>query len=893
MPTLFSVRKKEKNETARLSLPGYDMFSDSFSINTLGVSGTVTVTSKNRRNSERVYSVTISRAPGIFARSLVLTITPTYIVMNQTGTKISLRQLGCEEKMTLQEGGYQAFHWSSQSARHQVQLFLEEKEYDWSEGVELVPSHQSLQLKHRVESIRTPRPRLNLEDPVEKEWSVIQVDISCVDSQCYVFVKKMDATYLPFCLTNNTALDMITVIQEKAPYDTALTLPPLTSRLYTLPLVNEDQVLRIYTHALDAPIEKASYTVQLTVDVSKPGKLGVMRLKNPDRTVNVRMEMQKSMKVILFEEVPNKPLFTLMKKDQKHTQLHYLLQRRRDLLEMSAHLDRNINEQVEHIRQYTEEQEASGSGIPPSARATYLKLMYGVNTDLQNGRVMKAKIEFKVGSNWYETGMNRGKMNYWNMYKVCSEEEEIEMKMEVRGDLQRSSVGHAKLCLMDYAQKDCMYDLMVPFVNDEGTIVGEANIRFVNTNATEIAEAGFMKEFFYEQKNEVELVIQRLYNEVYVEKTLGRSQLSDRSLSRASHTGVYRTHSSTSSRSISVSSLSVDQLSAMDGDEATDDLEMNMSFCLMIHELKQIPLEPTNLQGVYITAKIGSTMLRLPVSVTIMPDEDAYPQEEVSITCSSTDFGCQFVQEGSNIIVSQLISDSQAERCGVRVGHILVDMDGEGMPRSLELLQEQLEMGEEATLSFVAPPLSECSRVIFEQQLLFPAGVTVGQQTIQLCVYQEKDQEEDVLLSQITLPISREIDADSCIRLSPLMSCSFSTNWNSFDVDSEIVQLSVNASIQGIGVSIVNSQPAEVLYLSLNKFHTVFTLNENGKKTVEVKLNSCQIDNQILGTKYPVLFGSPIDLENMNWLHFSAVILPHPSVLYIQYCSLLIQVNED
>ena len=163
MPTLFSVRKKEKNETARLSLPGYDMFSDSFSINTLGVSGTVTVTSKNRRNSERVYSVTISRAPGIFARSLVLTITPTYIVMNQTGTKISLRQLGCEEKMTLQEGGYQAFHWSSQSARHQVQLFLEEKEYDWSEGVELVPSHQSLQLKHRVESIRTPRPRLNME----------------------------------------------------------------------------------------------------------------------------------------------------------------------------------------------------------------------------------------------------------------------------------------------------------------------------------------------------------------------------------------------------------------------------------------------------------------------------------------------------------------------------------------------------------------------------------------------------------------------------------------------------------------------------------------------------------------------------------------------------------
>lgn len=892
MPSLFSVRKKEKNETARLSLPGYDMFSDSFSINTLGVSGTVTVTSKDRHNPERVYSVNISRAPGIFARSLVLTITPTYIVMNQTGTTVSLRQIGSEEKITLHEGGYQAFHWMNKNAKHQVQVLLEETEYDWSEGVELVPSHHSLQLKHRVESKRDPRPRTNLEDPVEKEWSVIQVDISCVDSQCFVFIKKMDPTYLPFCLTNNTALDMITVIQEKAPYETALTLPPLTSRLYTLPLVNEEQTLCIYTHALDAPIEKASYTAQLSVDVSKPGKLGVMRLKNPERTVNVRMEMQKSMKVILFEEVPNKSLFTLMKRDQKHNHLHYLLQRRRDLLEMSARLDDRINEQMTLIRNYIDEQEASGSGIPPSARSTYLKLMYGVDTGLQSGRVMRAKLQFQIGSEWYETGMNRGKLNYWNMFKVCSEEEEVEMKMEVRGDLQRSVVGYAKLRLLDYVQKDCMYDIMIPFYSNEGVAVGEANICFVNTNAPEIAEAGFMKELLYEQKNEVEMVIQRLYNEVYVEKTLGRSQTSDRSLSRASHTGVYRSHSSTSSRSLSVSSLSVEQLSAMDGEETTDDLEMNMSFCLMIHELKQIPLQPENLQGVYITAKIGSSQLRLPASVTVMSDEDAYPQEEVSVTCSTTDFGCQFAQEGNNIVVNQLVIDSQAERCGVRVGHILTDVDGEGAPKSLEWLQEQLEMGEETTLSFVAPPVHDCSRVIFEQQLLFPAGVTVGQQVMHLCVYQEKEQEEDILLSQVTLPISREADADSCIRISPMMSCYLSTSWNSFDVDSEIVQLSVNTFIQGVGVSIVNSLPTEVLYVSLNKFQAVLTLNENGKKTVEVKLNSCQVDNQILGTKYPVLFGSPIDLENMNWLHFSAVILPHPSVLYLQYCSLLVQVDE-
>ena len=94
-------------------------------------------------------------------------------------------------------------------------------------------------------------------------------------------------------------------------------------------------------------------------------------------------------------------------------------------------------------------------------------------------------------------------------------------------------------------------------------------------------------------------------------------------------------------------------------------------------------------------------------------------------------------------------------------------------------------------------------------------------------------------------------------------------------------------------MSIVDSDPMELLYVSLNKLQMSVLLNENGKKSVEVKLNSCQLDNQLLGTKYPVLFGSPIDLQSMNWLHFSAIIQPHPSVLYLQYCSLLVQVGME
>ena len=80
MPTLISLKKKDKNDAVRLTLKGYENYSDSFSINTTGVSGTVTLDSKDKKKPQKNYAVTISRAPGIFARSLVVTLTPLYII---------------------------------------------------------------------------------------------------------------------------------------------------------------------------------------------------------------------------------------------------------------------------------------------------------------------------------------------------------------------------------------------------------------------------------------------------------------------------------------------------------------------------------------------------------------------------------------------------------------------------------------------------------------------------------------------------------------------------------------------------------------------------------------------------------------------------------------------
>ena len=187
------MKKKDKSDAIRLSLPGYEEFSEPFSINTLGVSGVVTITSKNRHQPEKAFGVAITRAPGVFARSFVVTVTPLYIVMNHMDRTVRLRQVQCDSEVVLKSKDYTSFHWTSKTAEHKVQLEVEGEEYEWSQGFELVPGHVSLQLTKKRDRVSRYDvwEHEELEDPVEHPYSVVQVDVTMIQSQCYVFLKNM------------------------------------------------------------------------------------------------------------------------------------------------------------------------------------------------------------------------------------------------------------------------------------------------------------------------------------------------------------------------------------------------------------------------------------------------------------------------------------------------------------------------------------------------------------------------------------------------------------------------------------------------------------------------------------------------------------------------------
>ena len=195
LPALISVKKKDKNDAIRLSLPGYEDFSESFSVNTLGVTGVVTLAAKDRHKPEKAFGVAITRAPGLFARSFVVTLSPLYIVMNRIDKPVRLRQVDCDSEVALDSEGYCAFHWSSKTGKHAVQVKIEGEEYKWSQGFELVPGHLSIQMTKKRDKVSRYDvwSREEVENPVDHPYSVIQVDITMIDSQCYVFLKKMVA----------------------------------------------------------------------------------------------------------------------------------------------------------------------------------------------------------------------------------------------------------------------------------------------------------------------------------------------------------------------------------------------------------------------------------------------------------------------------------------------------------------------------------------------------------------------------------------------------------------------------------------------------------------------------------------------------------------------------
>ena len=119
--------------------------------------------------------------------------------------------------------------------------------------------------------------------------------------------------------------------------------------------------------------------------------------------------------------------------------------------------------------------------------------------------------------------------------------------------------------------------------------------------------------------------------------------------------------------------------------------------------------------------------------------------------------------------------------------------------------------------------------------------------------------------------------------------------------DSRFAPVAVDfvADIAGLGVSVVDQSPREILYLAVEGVSARVALCSDQSLALSASVRRVQVDNSIAGSKYPVLFGSTAAGEvetaedgsprEKRMIDVSVRLLHHPSVLYLKYVGFLLQ----
>ena len=112
------------------------------------------------------------------------------------------------------------------------------------------------------------------------------------------------------------------------------------------------------------------------------------------------------------------------------------------------------------------------------------------------------------------------------------------------------------------------------------------------------------------------------------------------------------------------------------------------------------------------------------------------------------------------------------------------------------------------------------------------------------------------------------------------------------EIKEEEIQLEIKSKITieiiGIGISVIDTKPQEIFYLTIDKIKTEYSIT-NIDTNLEVLIGGLQLDNQLPWTPFPIVI-SPSNADLKSIIHFTAVKSNlYTSINYFKYMSILIQ----
>lgn len=753
---------------------------------------------------------------------------------------------------------------------------------------------------------RYPHAFIEPPNPLDDPHSMVQVDVVDRQSECLVFIRSIEPRYLPLCIRNNTLDVMVTICQEFASFDTAVTIAPLTSRMTALPVIENQPAIMVFARIAGASTSPYFYRSAFSTAVTTPGVLGEFPVQYEREwvTVKVSLIIHQSTRILVFEKgrrpnpentMPmNMPMNisgqermnskdrALMYGEQTAQQVA-LLTRHSAIREMLHSLDLSFQKQVAALSippalypPPLPPLPPSLSSAPPSAPAVLstdpmvllcLQCVYADTCTTSNPQ--RYRVTVQVNQQYFATFETEGVVGALTQRLILppTVHAVFHVQRQTSPGIWTSAMG--VLSIAQFATSAQLHTVCIPCFTPDGFWLCQVRVLLSPSSYADLASVLFERRQLELLETEMTGILDRVPAEFRRLRGVGEASKAEYYLASALRSGQVSSSFRELTQPTSPSSplppspstvLSDNRIQAERLREQNEwrQMESLSHFAVTIHTLSHVPGLFHHTHGLYALLTIGPTTLRTPVCRNALPDPGLNPPSSststvtISVHRSHPDFSLMPVLQEetgtTGLIVCSLARQSLAFAAGLRIGYQLMRLNDHDAPTSLEELESQLQSSNgRNTLVFGLPPSSSslssspCPssffQLAFNQELLFPAGVTLQASTFTIHVFEETDLMEDLLVFSHTLPISRGYDSHQIERVGEGYELWYETCWQPPELTvKEVAMFSLQVDVSGVGISLVDALPRELAYLSVNALRSGLAITEAGKVVCEMKV---------------------------------------------------------
>lgn len=741
---------------------------------------------------------------------------------------------------------------------------------------------------------RYPHAFVEPPNPLDDPYCMVQVDVVDRQSECLVFIRSIEPRYLPLCIRNNTLDVMVTICQEFASFDTAVTIAPLTSRMTALPVIENQPAIMVFARIAGTSTSPYFYRSAFSTAVTTPGVLGEFPVQYEREwvTVEVSLIIHQSTRILVFEKGHrpssektmdvnmNMNMSMSMNMNSKDRALMYgeqtaqqvaLLTRHSAIREMLHSLDLSFQKQIAVLSIPSAIPLSSSFSSPPPTLSTdpmvllCLQCIYADTCTTSNPQ--RYRVTVQVNQQYFATFETEGVVGALTQRLILPPTVHaiFHVQRQTSPGVWTSAMG--VLPIAQFATSAQLHTVCVPCFTPDGFWLCQVRVLLSPSSYADLASVLFERRQLEVLETEMTGILDRVPAEFRRLRGVGETSKAEYYLASALRSGQASSsfRELTKPTAISTSPLPPSPSTALSENRIRDErlreqnewrqIESLSHFAVTIHTLSHLPGLFHHTRGLYALLTIGSITLRTPVCRNALPDpglnlsSSTTSTVTISVHRSHPDFSLMPVlQEETGtigLIVCSLARQSLAFAAGLRIGHQLMRLNDNAAPISLEELEKQLQSSNgRNTLVFGLPPSFSSSsssssffQLAFNQELLFPAGITLHASTFTIRVFEETDLMEDLLVFSHTLPISRGYDSHQSERVGEGYELWYETCWQQPELTvKEVVMFSLQVDVSGVGISLVDALPRELAYLSVNALRSGLAITEAGKVVCEMKV---------------------------------------------------------